>query len=193
MSTSTPVALTSTRPGVAVRVLRMAALAAVGTGLGGCALWNSIFGDAPPPAEPTPAAQTQPVVPETTPPAPPPTPEPAAPAQVYTPATPAVEIPPPSPLPKVAEPVAPAKTLAVPTGPGFYINVGLFAVPTNGSNAVGILRGAGLPVFADTVESATKGSLTRVRVGPYAKRTEAVAAAKKIKGLKLDAMVFERK
>lgn len=192
MSTSTPVALTSIRPGVAMRVLRVAVLAAVGAGLSGCALWNSIFGDAPAPAEPAPAAQTQPVVPETPPP-PPPAPEPAVPAPVYTPAAPAAEIPPPSPLPKVAEPAAPAKTMAVSTGPGFYINVGLFAVPTNGSNAVSILRGASLPVFADTVESATKGSLTRVRVGPYATRVEALAAAKKIKGLKLDAVVFERK
>ena len=81
----------------------------------------------------------------------------------------------------------------VPTDPGYYINVGLFAVPTNASNAVGILRGAKLPVFSEMVDSKTKGALTRVRVGPYAKKAEADAAAKKIKGLKLDAVVFQRK
>lgn len=113
----------------------------------------------------------------------------------------ATELTPPSPLPKTgaAAEAAPAHgqaakgtTAAVPTGPGFYINVGLFAVPTNGSNAVGILRNAGQPVFSDMIES-KKGQLTRVRVGPFAKRAEADAAAKKIKALKLDAIVFERK
>ena len=107
----------------------------------------------------------------------PPEPVAATPAAVYTPAALAAEIPPPSPLPKVAEPNVSAKaaSTAVPTAPGFYINVGLFAVSTNGNNAVGILRGAGLPVFADTVESSKKGTLTRVRVGPYAKRVDAAS------------------
>lgn len=192
-----------------LRAARWAAVAAACTALGGCAVWNSIFGEAPASTEPAaapegsgqvaiapqalPPVQPASAAPEPVAPPPPPAPpEPVAePAPVrVAPPTPTADIPPPSPLPKAPEP---AKAMAVPTGPGFYINVGLFAVPTNGSNAVGILRNAGLPVFADTVESAKKGTLTRVRVGPYAKRAEAQAAAKKIKSLKLEAVVFERK
>jgi cell division septation protein DedD len=95
---------------------------------------------------------------------------------------------PASPAPKAAAPVrtTPAAGLAK----GFYINVGLFAVPTNGSNAYQILNGAGLPVFNDTIES-KKGTLTRVRVGPFTTQAQAAAAAKKIHGLKLDAVVFK--
>lgn len=79
----------------------------------------------------------------------------------------------------------------VPTAPGFYINVGLFAVPTNGSNAVHKLEAAGQPVFFEVID-AKKGPLTRVRVGPFARRADADAAAKKIHALKLDAVVFQR-
>ena len=73
---------------------------------------------------------------------------------------------------------------------GFYINVGLFAVPTNGSNAYKKLEAAGLPVFTDVLKT-KKGPLTRVRVGPFADRAQADAAVKKIQTLKLDANVFQ--
>lgn len=212
MTTPTFVAITSyarLQRGSVLRGARVAALVTVSAILGGCAVWNSIFSDTPavesaqtaPAAVPEGAGQV-PIAPQALPPAMPasapvvvsPEPAIATPAPVYTPAAPAAEIPPPSPLPKVAEPAAAkAASAAVPIGPGFYINVGLFAVPSNGNNAVGILRAAGLPVFADTVESTKKGTLTRVRVGPYAKKLDAATAAKKIKGLKLDAVVFERK
>ncbi|WP_296509559.1 SPOR domain-containing protein [Rhodoferax sp.] len=75
--------------------------------------------------------------------------------------------------------------------PGFYINVGLFAVPTNGTNAFRTLEKAELPVFTDVVKS-KKGPLTRVRVGPYLSKDLADAAAEKIKGMKLEAVVFQR-
>lgn len=74
--------------------------------------------------------------------------------------------------------------------PGFYINVGLFAVPTNGTNAFRTLEKAELPVFTDVVKS-KKGPLTRVRVGPYLSKALADAAAEKIKGMKLEAVVFQ--
>lgn len=74
--------------------------------------------------------------------------------------------------------------------PGFYINVGLFAVPTNGTNAFRTLEKAELPVFTDVVKS-KKGPLTRVRVGPYLSKALADSGAEKIKGMKLEAVVFQ--
>jgi DedD protein len=74
--------------------------------------------------------------------------------------------------------------------PGFYINVGLFAVPSNGTKAYKKLKDAGLPVFSDGIKT-KKGHLTRVRVGPFNARTEAETAAKQIHALKLEAVVFE--
>lgn len=111
-------------------------------------------------------------------------------------------IPPARPLPEPATPVpaaqssAPAAT-AVAAGaassvlvPGFYINVGLFAVPANATKAFQKLEQAGLPVFTDVTDS-KKGKLTRVRVGPFNTRAQADTAAKKIQGLKLEAVVFK--
>jgi cell division septation protein DedD len=74
--------------------------------------------------------------------------------------------------------------------PGFYINVGLFAVPSNGTNAFRTLEKAELPVFTDVVKS-KKGPLTRVRVGPYLSKALADSGAEKIKGMKLEAVVFQ--
>jgi cell division septation protein DedD len=76
-------------------------------------------------------------------------------------------------------------------GRGIYINVGLFSVPSNGVNAYQKLDQAGMPVFLDSVQSKKKGTLSRVRVGPFASRAEAQTAAKKIHALKLDAVVVQ--
>jgi cell division protein FtsN len=46
-------------------------------------------------------------------------------------------------------------------------------------------------VFTDVVKS-KKGPLTRVRVGPYLSKALADAAAEKIKGMKLEAVVFQQ-
>lgn len=48
---------------------------------------------------------------------------------------------------------APTKAGSSELVPGFYINVGLFAVPTNGTNAFRTLEKAELPVFTDVVKS----------------------------------------
>ena len=85
---------------------------------------------------------------------------------------------------------APTKAGSSELVPGFYINVGLFAVPSNGTNAFRTLEKAELPVFTDVVKS-KKGALTRVRVGPYMNKALADAAAEKIKGMKLEAVVFQ--
>jgi cell division septation protein DedD len=73
---------------------------------------------------------------------------------------------------------------------GFYVNAGLYAVPGNASKAFSKLESAGLPVFTEVITT-KDGQRTRVRVGPYATRAKADAAAKKIRALKLDAIVFK--
>lgn len=104
----------------------------------------------------------------------------------------------PAPAPVQAAPAAtptapPLHTMtAAELAPGFYINVGLFAVPTNGTAAYKKLEKANLPVFSDGVRTAT-GTLTRVRVGPFPTRAKAQAAVKKIRALKLDAVVFRHR
>lgn len=96
-------------------------------------------------------------------------------------------------LPPEPAPVAPVK----PAGPvkmerGYYINVGLFAVPSNGSNAFQKLEKAGLPAYTELLET-NVGKLTRVRVGAFPTKAKADAAAKKIRSLQLEAIVFRHK
>jgi cell division septation protein DedD len=74
--------------------------------------------------------------------------------------------------------------------PGFYLNAGLFAVSSNGQNAYKKMEDAGLPVFAESIHS-KKGPLTRLRVGPYLTRAEAVAAGDSVRAMQLDAAVFK--
>jgi cell division septation protein DedD len=71
---------------------------------------------------------------------------------------------------------------------GFYVNVGVFTVPQNASAVRRKLEDAGMAVLADSVQ-AKGAAATRVRVGPFAKRAQAVAAAKKIHAIPLDAVV----
>lgn len=181
------------------RVLRTVLVLAALSALGGCALWRAMFSDTPPQEPPStpPAVASAPQAPASAPAASEPVPAPVVSAPVSNPAPPtAAELTPPSPLLVAAPPASPgAKRLPaaqVPSAMGFYLNIGLFAVPTNGSNAVHKLEAAGQPVFFEVIDS-KKGPLTRVRVGPFAKRAEAEAAAKKIHALQLDAVVFERK
>jgi cell division septation protein DedD len=107
---------------------------------------------------------------------------------------------PPQPVaePKAAAPapaVAPAPATPIvkqvkPLPHGYYVNVGLFKVQANASKATAKLDKAALPVHADTVMT-KKGNATRLRVGPYPNRAKADAAAKKVRALKLDAVVIK--
>lgn len=182
------------------RVVRtVVALAALSV-LGGCALWRAMFSETPPevPVPTPPAVVSAPATPAPAPApmASEPVPAPVVSAPVSNPTPPtAAELIPPSPLPVAPAPAPAAQrpsAAVVPTAMGFYLNIGLFAIPTNGSNAVHKLEAAGQPVFFEVIDS-KKGPLTRVRVGPFAKRADADAAAKKIHALKLDAVVFQRK
>ena len=103
------------------------------------------------------------------------------------------EVAPMASLPPEPAPAAPAK----PAGPmkmerGYYINVGLFAVPSNGSNAFQKLEKAGLPAYTELLET-NVGKLTRVRVGGFPTKAKADAAAKKVRSLQLEAIVFRHK
>jgi cell division septation protein DedD len=72
-----------------------------------------------------------------------------------------------------------------------YINVGLFANEINAQKAHRKLLEAGLPALTQEI-SANQGKRTRVRVGPFAKLTQAKAAAQKIRDLELDAVIAKK-
>jgi cell division septation protein DedD len=107
------------------------------------------------------------------------------------------------PQPAAAPPkpaVAPAATkkgtvpkIAKATGElahGYYLNVGVFAVSANADKVVQKLQGAGFkPIVQELTTS--KGHVTRVRVGPFGTKADAAQTAKKIRALKLDAVVFK--
>ena len=86
---------------------------------------------------------------------------------------------------------APARAAAKEATGRFIINVGLFAQDDNARRAAAKLRDAGLPVITQELQRAS-GSLTQVRAGPFATRTEAGDAAQKIRALQLDAVVIRQ-
>lgn len=131
-----------------------------------------------------PAASTQPVVvalptvaePVSAPaPAPAPTP---APAPAPPPAQPEVK---PAVAAPAAEPIRPRLK-------GPMVNVGLFADAANARRVQERLRTAKLPVVVDPVES-SRGTLSRIRVGPFADKAQAEKAAAKVRALGLEAQV----
>jgi len=92
-------------------------------------------------------------------------------------------------------PSAPAASDALPapvgTAAGYYINVGLFAEEANARKAQARLLNEGLPAFRQEIAGA-KGRRIRVRVGPYASRAQADAAAASIRAMALEAVVFKQ-
>lgn len=130
--------------------------------------------------------------------APPPASKASAPAKASTPAPAASKT---ASATKSAEPARPKPTAAakapvedlatVGSAPGFYINVGLFAEESNARKAQSRLLNEGLPAFRQTLDGA-KGTRVRVRVGPYASRSQAEAAAATVKALGLEAVVFRK-
>lgn len=178
--------------------------------------WRGVE-DGPPPAEPAPAvvaAVAEPPADAAQPAEPSPSPaNPAASEPVAGPVTSAEPVPVLVALPTVAAPVSapepvptpapappPAQTEAKPTvaaaaaepirprlnGP--VVNVGLFADPANARRVQERLAAARLPVVVDPVES-SRGTLSRVRVGPFADKAQAEKAAAKVRALGLEAQV----
>jgi cell division septation protein DedD len=72
----------------------------------------------------------------------------------------------------------------------FYVNVGLFAQEQNAHQTHTKLVSAGLPAEVKELNM-TNGTRIRVRVGPFASESKANAAAKKVRQLKLDAIVTQ--
>ncbi|KRA08131.1 SPOR domain-containing protein [Acidovorax sp. Root568] len=98
---------------------------------------------------------------------------------------------------KPKTPVAAASSTAdtalptVGTASGYYINVGLFAEEANARKTQARLLNEGLPAFRQELNN-SKGRRIRVRVGPYATRAQADAAAEAIRAMALDAVVFKQ-
>jgi cell division protein FtsN len=89
-----------------------------------------------------------------------------------------------------AKPVKPAKAPSNAADKPYFINVGLFAVAENAERAHAKLLEAQLPSTLKELSS-TKGQQIRVRVGPFASKSDAQEAVKKIKALQLDAMIVQ--
>lgn len=127
-------------------------------------------------SRPTDQASTPAVSAATTPP---PKASPSAPTRILTVIEPAAPAPPPAPRARNKPSASPA---------AYVVNVGLFADPDNARRAYILLFKAGLPASREVIHRQGK-TLTRVRSGPYANRAEALAAAQRIRALKLDAVL----
>ena len=93
-----------------------------------------------------------------------------------------------SPTPAPAAAAAPAKAEANKQG-RLIVQVGAFADTAKANEVRGKLERAGLKTYTHVIET-KDGKRTRVRVGPYEQRSEADAAAARIKGLGLPASVL---
>ena len=69
--------------------------------------------------------------------------------------------------------------------------MGVFAEEANARRAQAKLLNANLPAFRQTIDT-KNGERTRVRAGPFNSESEANAAAKRIRTLKLDAVVMQQ-
>jgi cell division protein FtsN len=95
------------------------------------------------------------------------------------------------PKPTVAGPAQTAPPPSPSLAAGYYINVGLFAEETNAKNAHTKLLDAGLTAFVQEIKT-PKGKRIRVRAGPFDSEAQADAAATRIRGLQLEAVVFQQ-
>ena len=158
--------------------------------------------DVPPiPPQPAPSEQETPpaMAPE---PASPPTPAepdlPPAPAPAET--TPPLPAPAPAPVstapaPTVPPPRAATARTATPASKAsaqgrFFVSIGTYAELTNAAAVEKRVRQAGLPVVSFS-STTNKGTLTRLRAGPFNTRAEAERAQRTLKALRLPAKVLE--
>lgn len=141
----------------------------------------------PPKAEPKPAAKAEPVPvapkPETPKPeAPKPEAAKAVPAKPDAAKPPAKMEPKPAPAKAAAPAVSPSATPAA-TGQ-FYVQVGAFADAEKVREIGDKLKAAKLAYYTESVATAS-GSVTRIRLGPYASREAAEKARESARGLGL--------
>jgi len=95
--------------------------------------------------------------------------------------------PPPPPAPQSSAPAAPAVQAQAPA-PRYYVNVGVFGKDAQSRSAMAKLRSSALPLSIQSVDT-NRGTLTRVRVGPYSSEDAANAAAATVRSLALNATV----
>lgn len=85
-------------------------------------------------------------------------------------------------------PQDPAQVSAESPGGRYLVNIGLFAVDANARKAEATLRGAGVRLLVQELQT-RNGKRTRVRAGPYQTLSEAEAAATTVRALGLEAQV----
>ncbi|WP_081474617.1 MULTISPECIES: type II secretion system secretin GspD [Acidovorax] len=95
--------------------------------------------------------------------------------------------PPTPPAPQSSAPAAPAVQAQAPA-PQYYVNVGVFGKDAESRTAMTKLRSSALPLSIQSVDT-NRGTLTRVRVGPYNSEDAANAAAATVRSLALNATV----
>ena len=118
--------------------------------------------------------------------------QPAAPVPVPMQQLTPVAPPPPTPgtAPQSSAPVeqsSPTAQAQVPA-PLYYVNVGVFGKDAESRSAMTKLRSTALPLSIQAVDT-NRGTLTRVRVGPYNTEDAANAAAATVRSLALNATV----
>ncbi len=97
----------------------------------------------------------------------------------------------PAPAVSPSAPVSPqdpAQVSAESPGGRYLVNIGLFAVDANARKAEATLRGAGVRLLVQELQT-RNGKRTRGRAGPYQTLSEAEAAATTVRALGLEAQV----
>ncbi len=90
--------------------------------------------------------------------------------------------PAPSAAPKAAsEPPSASPTTDVPRTAGYVVQLAAFSDDKGANALAGKLKRAGYPAFTESL-STSRGTLWRVRVGPYAVRDDATQARDRLKG-----------
>lgn len=115
-----------------------------------------------------------------------PKPDDPAPATIPAPALvvkPAVMPPTAAPVPKSAVTAVPklaATAMEPPLKEGFAVQIGAYKDAANAQQIVALMKEAKLPVFTDIIAT-SGGSVTRVRVGPFATKEKADSALVQVK------------
>lgn len=121
------------------------------------------------------------------------TPSPAAPAVVPTPAAPTAQTAPTPPAPRPDDGTRARALLeggaSAPTAARFVVQVGAYSDPGALRQARQRVERLGLQTYTQVVDTAA-GPRTRVRIGPYASRDQADAAAAKVKAAGLPAAIL---
>ena len=121
-----------------------------------------------------PKVETKVEVPATT--APLPTPAvPATPTMVPAPILPGKDLPKKAAVEPTPMPAAPSATKQ-----GFVVQIGAFKDAENAQQIVALMKESKLPVFTDSIATGG-GSVTRVRVGPFATKEKADSALVQVK------------